>query len=110
MDKLKANMAAAKMLGLDKEYETPPSGWGISLIELKDGKPNAWVRDFNLFTSDSDLVAGVKRLGDKHNVYIYPVHNRGWRAIGWDENPISDIFDTYEEAVGAACIATQEGV
>ena len=59
---------------------------------------------FNIFTNNEQCLQVVKKLGEEINVYLYPVEKKGWRAIDYCENPLTNIFDTYEQAVGAACL------
>jgi len=122
MDKLKANMAAAGMLMLDvlEDSQLQKSQGGMKAVKYAyTQKPPAndhghrKIAEFDLFTNDSDLVAVVKCLGERHKYAVTPVYN-GWMVGHCDVPSVREevyfkTCDTYEEAVGAACIATQEG-
>jgi len=113
MDKLKANMAAAEMLG--RANHTEQYGYGVSCTDGKTvmllmcGNP---ATSFNLFTNPSDCQAAVIHLGEKHDVQI-AADELGWVWIryskdSWEVWDVSNHFDTYQEAVAAAYIALNE--
>ena len=92
MDKLKANMAAAKMLNKDHSYICGNS------------------------TNPYDVIAIVKLLLE-HGWSIVPINKEGKLVkvlIASDSFPsIDEVIaegETLEEALGAACIATQEAL
>ena len=108
MDKLKANMAAAKMLYPNAMLTPQGNGISVSVRHMFNSV------SFNLFTNPSDLVEVVKCLGERHKYAVTPVYS-GWMVGHCDvpyvrEEVYFKTCDTYEEAVAQACIATQEGV
>jgi hypothetical protein len=113
MDKLKANMAAAKMLGLVEPHKCMLLPAKEDVVLYGEDQSDEGLFTFDLFTNPSDLVAVVKCLGEKHYITIHfdVDAKHGW---GYDDNDeVMYSFAepwTHEEAVGAACIATQEGV
>jgi len=107
MDKLKANMAAAKML-YPSSLRVLIKGGGLLSIQHE---PKGIKNYFNLFTNPSDLVAVVKCLGEKYSTYIvFDNHKKVWTSCYCHDDADYEFERaTYEEAVAAACIATQEG-
>jgi len=100
--KLKANMAAAKMLGLS--YITHAEISSLS-IELTGNRRREEL--FNIFTNPADCLDVIRRLGDEHGTWLQPDRDgSGW---GWTGHKASRYkpfgvagFDTYEEALAAA--------
>ena len=117
MDKLKANMAAAKMLGIETYMIN--FGGGFCLGTTKNINGALISKPFNLFTNPSYLVAVVKCLGEKHGISIIALHNADGEFIGYQVQRVSSfdhrcqgnrkLYQKCEEAAAAACIATQEG-
>ena len=94
--KQKANIAAAKLLGL--EYSAK------SIHKTHNG---TWHIDMNvdIFTNPADCLAVVKVLG-ADNVVLFSDMTKGvlmWKARYWT-GIYSKRFDTYEESVAAACL------
>jgi len=119
-DRTKANMAAAKMLG--KEGKTHSSYCEMCDDSfLCDGlttvcptclepccDPKVY---FDIFTNPSDCLYAVKCLLERNIVIgaYYPdgvTQKVGW--FDWMALECKGSFDTYEEAVGAACIEVME--
>jgi len=78
-EKLKANMAAAKLLGLDKEYELHSLPTGSAVMISLDGT-RRWIGTFDLFTNPSDCLAVVKQLVEKE-IVIKKQSTNDYRAM-----------------------------
>lgn len=107
--KLEMNREAAKMLGRKQRYICPDcqTGWD------SDGHcpyvpcGRKLEPRFDIFTNPSDCLEAVKRLGDTHGIYIshsWIGNGKSWGAFNQSDYPLSYSHDTYEEAVGAACV------
>ena len=111
MDKLKANMAAAKMLGLVEPHKCMLLPARDEVILYGEDQSDEGLFTFDLFTNPSDLVAVVKCLGEKYSTYIvFDNYKKVWTSCYCHDDADYEFERaTYEEAVAAACIATQEG-
>ena len=101
-EKLDMNMAAARLIGGYIDTTTGFDELGVKIGNCK--KYGEMHVRFDIFTNASQCLQAVKKLGEEINVYLYPVEGKGWRAIDYCGNPLTNIFDTYEQAVGAACL------
>ena len=116
MDKLKANMAAAEMLYGEGNFYPASVGnkSDAYVIKKRDRSGGELLKGaFNLFTNDSDLVAVVKCLGEKHGIAIMPTGSPSFPWCASNDGRLTvdgNDYRLFEEAVAAACIATQEGV
>jgi len=104
--KKKANMAAAKMLGLDKEYELHNSPMG-SVVFLSLDSTQRWVGTFDIFHSQSDCLAVVKKLGKEHGIGICPaISKRNFLVLceGKPQECSAGLLLSYDEAVAIAAL------
>jgi len=114
MDKLEANMAAAKMLHGDFAYvvevrDTEHMSLGDAVFVRSSSTTKF---EFDLFTNPSDLVAVVKCLGEKHGIAIMPTGSPSFPWCASNDGRLTvdgNDYRLFEEAVAAACISTQEG-
>lgn len=101
--KLKANIAAAKLLGY--EPHVLKQCFTMESVIIHDSSGNE--REFSL-SNPADLMAVVIKLGEEHSISILskPANDRrDWRFCFAEGYGYSEGFSvTYEQAVGAACI------
>jgi len=98
-EKLKANIAAAKLLGLSPA-ETPQGG-------VRYYHYSRW-EYFELFENPSDCLDVVIKLGEDYDISLYYKDNM-WMAGVHDipyvrEEWFTKLFDTYQKAVAAAVL------
>jgi len=102
--RLERNIAAAELLGHEYIIHDKLASGAVS-IKLHSNK----TRLFNLFENPADCMAVVKKLGTEYGADIVSedgLWNRegtastAQKAMSMDVEP----FETYEEAVGAACL------
>jgi len=102
--KLKVNVAAAKMLGLSATIETVPfAGFYIDNVTSVYINVHTFDKDsmFNLFETSADCLAVMKKLGEL--LVCIDKDSEGW--FFWlDGMENGARFETLEEAVGAACL------
>jgi len=101
-EKLKANLAAAKMLGIN----TMAAPVGDETRVYRSNGNIAITARFDLFTNTSDCLEVVKMLGETAD--LYPFHDYcGWHIVneyGEAQLKNSGHPRTYEEAVAAAVL------
>jgi len=107
--KLKCNLAAAEFLG---QSITLCDNGDVIFIPIKLLGVDT-TTEFNIFTNPADCLAVVKKLGEQC-VDILNVANDKFEMTGWQfydcENEIEGTkYDTYEEAVSAACLDIKGG-
>jgi len=99
--KQQANIAAAKVLGLDI-YEV------TKRMVLIDGGVKPY--EFTIFGDSIEAKAArddvVKALGEKHSIYIER-YEGAWFPAGIDYQGVG--LEDYEEAIGHACLAVVGG-
>jgi len=102
-EKMKANLAAARLLGF------VGIDWDVvgkeKVAIVSNGDDNCW-KDFDIFTNTSDCLEVVKMLGETAD--LYPFHDYcGWHIVneyGEAQLKNSGHPRTYEEAVAAALL------
>jgi len=100
-EKLKANLAAAKMLGIN----TMAAPVGDETRVYRSNGNIAITARFDLFTNTSDCLDVVKKLGEAHRAY-FVAFDDGWHAYGLDKIIVRD---TYEGAVADALLCLEAG-
>ena len=124
IQKRKANLAAAKLIGyempridpvtdkvllLSGEYEQPCT---MHKQVCHDGRYHRLLGELDIFTNPADCLGVVKVLGASHahSIQYYAGHDgkHGWYVEVDCNTSISGVFDTYEEAVAEACLKIGE--
>jgi len=95
-----ANIAAAKLLGRELNHLNDIKCEHERLLVTK-------MQSLDIFTNPADCLAVVKMLGEKHHTSVivsvdckFP----GWGYYSRQEDVFLKPFNTYEEAVAAACL------